>query len=350
MNYKVLLIGPLPPPVGGQSILVKDIADHLPIEMVTVFNISHTIKNRLLRSFYSVLLIFKCLLYMPFHQTVHIHSSAGMALYEKLVFALLSKIFFKRVILHVHGGKMRSLWSVYSPIKKKLLRSSINFLCDDVIVLSAEWQRFYIHEVGVDCRIHVLPNAVSFDAEYTPEVNSEVRAITFIGLVTEAKGVYELVRSLCDKKYSGLRLNLVGPVDHSVKQALESILSEDCAISVSMPGAVMGEAKWDVLKMTDIFVLPSHSEDLPISIIEAICMGLPVVATSVGSVPDLVENDVNGYLVPARDELALKNALDKLIENYEIRQRMSINNLNRRQMFSFDKYLSALITIYIQKS
>jgi glycosyltransferase involved in cell wall biosynthesis len=76
----------------------------------------------------------------------------------------------------------------------------------------------------------------------------------------------------------------------------------------------------ELLAESDVFVHPSHTEGLPNAVIEAMSAGLPIVATSVGGIPELVEQDRNGYLVPAHNPSDLASALMKLLESAENRK------------------------------
>ncbi len=70
---------------------------------------------------------------------------------------------------------------------------------------------------------------------------------------------------------------------------------------------------WKLLRSFDIFVLPSLKEGLPYTILEAMAEGIPVIAASTGGIPDLIQNEKNGILVPAKNSLALENALFELM-------------------------------------
>ena len=75
-----------------------------------------------------------------------------------------------------------------------------------------------------------------------------------------------------------------------------------------------------ILSIADIFVLPSLHEGLSIAIIEAMAMNLPIVATNVGGIPEVVENNFNGLLVESRKSIELSNAIDKIILNKKLQQ------------------------------
>ncbi|CAB3762188.1 glycosyltransferase family 4 protein [Paraburkholderia solisilvae] len=79
----------------------------------------------------------------------------------------------------------------------------------------------------------------------------------------------------------------------------------------------------NVLRSSDFFVLPTHQEALGQSFIEAMLRGLPVIGTRVDGVPELVEDDVNGLLVPARDCAALRDAIVRLLDDPPLRTRLA---------------------------
>ena len=81
---------------------------------------------------------------------------------------------------------------------------------------------------------------------------------------------------------------------------------------VSVPGWLGPAAAEDLLSRTDVLVQPSFIDNLPMTILEAFARGIPVVATPVGVVPDVVVPNVNGLLVPAGDVRALADAMAEL--------------------------------------
>ncbi len=114
-------------------------------------------------------------------------------------------------------------------------------------------------------------------------------------------------------------LVLVG--DGPTRQSLENqIQDSDLAKDVRLLGTCHNVPS--ILKDFDIFVLASDTEGLPVALLEAMATGLPVIATRVGGVPELVEDGVNGFLVPPGDPGELASAIEKLVCDAELRQRM----------------------------
>ena len=103
----------------------------------------------------------------------------------------------------------------------------------------------------------------------------------------------------------------------------------------------------DILNAADIFTLPSKYEGSPMSVMEAMAAGLPVVATAVGGVPELVEDGVSGLLTPNEDFDALVAALQRLVDSVELRRRMSNAALQRaREKFDIRHTVRAYEALY----
>ncbi|MCK4787018.1 MAG: glycosyltransferase, partial [Desulfobacteraceae bacterium] len=102
-----------------------------------------------------------------------------------------------------------------------------------------------------------------------------------------------------------------------------------------------------LLKLAHCFVLASHSEGLSCSIIEAMAAGLPVVATDVGGNCELVNNGVNGYLLPPNDPGAFAEKLHILINDDEKRQKFGKNSSKiANDKFSLDKMIAEYVSVY----
>jgi glycosyltransferase involved in cell wall biosynthesis len=97
----------------------------------------------------------------------------------------------------------------------------------------------------------------------------------------------------------------------------------------------------EILAAADIFALVSDWEGLPLALIEAMAAGLPVVATSVGCVPEVVQNGKTGLLIPCRDQVALIAALRELAQNRPLRQEMGAAAHKRSLSFSVDTMVAA---------
>ncbi len=349
----VLMIGPLPPPYGGQSVLVSDLLQSRLGERFrfVVMNVAHqsTGVARAARAVVFALQLLRLLTFHPSIGLVHIHTSAGLAFLEKSAFAALSQLFGKRVLLHVHGGRFRSVWSDASSFKKWFIRHLLQ-LSDALIVLGAGWRSFYRDEVGCDCKIAVLPNAVKVPLLQSPRA-TDVVTLLYVGQLRPEKGLFELaaaMRQLSAQPRLGLHLKMMGKGDTTrSERVVRDAFAADELPNVEFLGTLAGDEKWRQFSSADIFVLPSYTEDMPVSILEAMAAGLPVIATEVGSIPEVIDHGVNGFLVKPCDVTGLAYAIQQLAEDHQLRVDMgAAGSKKAKEQFSFEYYIDRLEQLY----
>jgi glycosyltransferase involved in cell wall biosynthesis len=117
--------------------------------------------------------------------------------------------------------------------------------------------------------------------------------------------------------------------------------------AITLAGWIDGEAKAKLLAESDIYVLPSHNEGLPMSVLEAMAMHQPVVTTRVGGIPELVSDGVDGLLIDASDQDALANALSTLLGDAALRGRLGQAARDRIEARYSDRVILPMLhTIY----
>jgi glycosyltransferase involved in cell wall biosynthesis len=234
---------------------------------------------------------------------VHIATAFGLSFVKNSLAVVLAKALRTRVVLAPHCSYARllrgnRLWRAYS---RFVLRR-----CNGLIALSKEW--LALQQWLPDCLVEYLPNAIdlkpyrSLPRPRADDDGGGVR-ILFLGHIGRDKGSFDLVEAARQLKGTlhpgpwqieirGETL-LAGELEE-VQQAITELVLQD-QIQIRPP--VFGADKVACLARADLFVLPSHHEGMPISVIEAMAAGLPVVATNVGGIPDLVTDGENGLLV-----------------------------------------------------
>jgi len=174
-------------------------------------------------------------------------------------------------------------------------------------------------------RIQVMPNGV----EIRGRRNFEGEKLVYVGRLTRKKGVEYLISAM--RSVKEVDLLIVG--DGPDRQRLEKMAA---GLRVKFIGMVSPDRVYDYLEQAKILILPSFYEGLPNVILEAMSLGVPVIATRVGGIPDLVRQKETGLLVePGRvDELAI--GIKKLIEDDDLRRRVSKNCLGEVKKYSWD--------------
>ncbi len=161
------------------------------------------------------------------------------------------------------------------------------------------------------------------------------------------KGIVYLLKAMCDirKVYNNISLLIIG--DGPQKEELEKLT---IVFGLQKHVHFLGEMDkiQPILKLFDIFVLPSLSEGMPICLLEAMASGCPIVTTNVGGIPEMIENGKNGFLVRPADSKALSNAILYLLEHEQVRQQLVIEGKRVvRERFSALKMTKTYEQLYL---
>jgi glycosyltransferase involved in cell wall biosynthesis len=269
------------------------------------------------------------------------------SIYRDFLIYQLASILGLKIFVHLHGGKhlfTKPSSGILNFLIRRMLKNA-----REVAVLS-DIEKNSIEELYLKREIHVLPNTIGpeFINKTDKPVNPEKINILFMGRLVESKGLIVILET-CRKLIKAKDLNLQftfcgsGPLQEEVVK-----LADSCPDKVEYKGAVSGDLKMSILKESDIFLIPSiHGEGLPMALLETMCCGVVPIATTDGSMKQLVRDGETGCIVSkgSRDELFDK--ITFLATNNEIRQRLSINCRKFiYDNFSLNKYLLNLNQIY----
>ena len=280
---------------------------------------------------------------------VHTHLQAPN-LYGRLAACLVRVPIVIATEHNVYTGKARR----YIAAERILAR-----LTSALVAVSSEVQQFLSRQLRLPlARIRVIRNGVAAPRPSTDGVAAQSALTARIGTVptqlrvatiaslTSKKGHDVLLRALALVAGRGLRVSAVFAGDGPERARLEMIAADlKLHESVHFLGAVSNPA--DVLAATDVFVLPSLVEGLPLALLEAMRAGKPVVATAVGGVPEAVTSGINGLLVPPADDVALADAIATLAASP--RQRAELGDKARATAdrdFTEQRYVGALASLY----
>lgn len=259
--------------------------------------------------------------------------------------SLITKKFYK--IPYVVWGQGSDVY-LPEPLTKMTSRTVMKN-ADSVIALTEDMKQTMWSIYDRD--IVVIPNGVELK-EYTNEtsvkvINDAGKRILFVGRLHQVKGVRYLLQAMkiVHKKMHDVQLILVG--DGEEREHLE-FLTADLAIKecVEFAGKVPHEKVQVYMNQAEVFVLPSLSEGFPVTIIEAMACGLPIVATRVRGVSEIIEDGINGYLVDPKDPVQIARALLKILDNEYLRKEMSSNNREEAKKYSWDEIAVKLEKTY----
>jgi len=216
-------------------------------------------------------------------------------------------------VIHIHSGSFPDFFH----------RTSLKRYV--VYVLSRALAVFAVSKASADffrsiCQstVYLVPNCVNPGFFSIGERESNVSELLFVGHIDRRKGVFDLFRAveLLRSRGFGNRVVLAGGELHpgALEHARQSA-SQAGIGNLDLPGEVSPGALLELYRRAKIFVLPSHVEGLPIALLEAMATGLPVVATKVGGIPDVVEDGLSGFLISPEDPEALADKIICLLED-----------------------------------
>ncbi len=287
---------------------------------------------------------------------VHLHMAYGPSFYRKAFLALFARGFGKPYVVQLHSSRLVEL-TQRSAFHERMVRSVLN-RARAVLVLHERAEE-NVQKLTDNRTIFVLPNPVNVRADQPFSVREDVDAkqdqervnVLFLGDISPEKGVWDLLRafpSVIDHcEYNGTPVKLIFCGRGQIGEAKRRCEKLGISAFVEFHGTVTGEKKTQILQQADIFTLPSYSEELPVALLEAMAYGLPAVATRTGGIPEAIEHEKTGLLIPIGDAERLAEALVQLIENPRLRQEMGKKGWQRVQAkFDCDLIVERLVSIY----
>lgn len=194
--------------------------------------------------------------------------------------------------------------------------------------------------------IPVIFNGVPL-AENTPGRSYErdgLLKLIHVGRYTDVKNHLALIQAVVEihRQEPDIELNLYGAGE--LKDNIDAFIRENHAESYIFDNGLSDRIK-DKLAASDIFILPSKYEGMPMTIIEAMGAGLPIVASNVGGIPDMIDDGIDG-LICGTDKESIKTSLLRLIRDKDLRKTTGINALRKAEKFSARHMADAYEKLY----
>lgn len=262
---------------------------------------------------------------------LHVHTASGASFWRKALFVVPALAARVPVVLHVHGGGFEQFFERQSPLLGRRFIRWVFLRSQAVVALSDEWMRS-LASMAPGSRIVVVPNPIEIPP-WQASLTGAPPTVLFLGLLLPAKGVQELICAwpAVTAAVPGAQL-VLGGVGDQLPRWQELARSLGAEQSIRFAGWVLDDAKTELLKQAWVFALPSYLEALPMSILESMAAGIPVVATRVGGVPLAVAEGRTGHLVEPQDVAALAAALIDLLTDED--KRLSFGRQARQRAAS----------------
>ncbi|MCK4806011.1 MAG: glycosyltransferase family 4 protein [Candidatus Aegiribacteria sp.] len=282
-------------------------------------------------------------------EIVHICGVSFFPFWENAFYCTIGRLLGKRITLH-YLGAFDQFYEPAGRIHKFLIRSVLR-IPDRIMLLSEKVKNLVASFIAVE-KLSVVPSSVDtsrFNATNRdfPAVPGEVRILFVGGLDPFRKGVYDLLDAVKLILPEAPSAKLVMTGGSSFDEVEDKWKRMDLDDNVEFLGWFDEIMLPSLYAFCDILALPSYNEGLPYVIIEALSSGLPIVASRVGGIPDVVSNGENGFIIEPGDIDALANRLLELVRNTELRISMSRNNrVKAVREYSLEHVLSELNRIF----
>ena len=347
LNVNVLQFGPGLAVQGGVSaverLIVDELAGRVALRHVPTMEDGSLARDALvfLRALYALQRAVRSTVPV----VVHIHFASRGSTLRKLILAWITLHAGRPLILHAHGGGFDTFFRrLPAPLRR--IVSEVFQRADRFVVLSQRWKSFYVQECELSpSQVVVLPNPTRLPAEIPDRRARAQVQFLYLGRICESKGAFDLIRafgSLREDERVRARLVLAG--NGEVGQARK--LAGECGAPITVLPWLDVRRRDALLAASDVFVLPSHREGMPMAMLEAMANGLPLIVSAVGGIPEVVTDGVEGRLIPPASVAELRLALSAMINDPDRRSEFGRHARERAAQYDVGAYATSLLGLY----
>jgi len=370
MNNKTfLIIGPIPPPYHGVSVVTDMILNsalrdkfnliHLDtsdrrslsnIGKIDFTNVYLTIKHFLKFLWYCIKER-PAIVYVPISQTT-------LGYLRDCFFLIPAKLFYRKVIIHLHGGYFRNFYEQSNGLMKILIRWTLKDVQRAIVL--GESLRYIFKDLIPKKRITVVPNGLDgkiFDIYDTNRATKQKERyrILFLSTLVRSKGFIDVIKAIPEViRYHSNDIEFVFAGELNNKwggrdAAFEFIEQNKLHSIVKFRGVVTGNKKIRLLLSSDIFIFPTYYkyEGHPLVILEAMAAGLPVITTNMGAIKEAIIDRINGFIVEKQNPKQIAGKILLLLENEKLRQEMGRKSRERfLKYYTKDKFVENLSKVF----
>lgn len=263
-----------------------------------------------------------------------------------------------KTIVLFHGWD-DSIEKIFDRYYKSLIRIFF-FKCDSIIVISNQVKKTLL-KWGY--KGEIIKETTLFDKNITININKNVlsnkyeiikykRELNFLFLsrMEKKKGIFELIeafKAIKTELFNDFNIRLMLCGDGFELDTIKKITNELSIDGISIEGFVDGKKKQLAFEKSHIFVFPSHTEGMPLSVLEAMGFGLPVITTPVGGLRDFFKDGDHGYYIKINSPQDIKEKILKCINNLNELKKISLNNYTfANQRFRSDIVVQRIDAIF----
>ncbi|MFH0969507.1 MAG: glycosyltransferase family 4 protein [Patescibacteria group bacterium] len=248
-----------------------------------------------------------------------------------------------------YSERFTFLYSFIKPLVRLIWKNS------SAVVSNSQGLKDLALKTNPEQEISVIPNGidinqfVKLESQKVESLNTQNFKILCVTRITPRKGIKYLIEAFkkLSEKNDNISLQIIGDGDE--KESLENLARElKIENKVEFTGLVPHEKLPPYFQSADVFILPSLNEGMSNSMLEALASGLPLIATDTGGTKELLEDEVNGFIVKMKDSQDLADKIKIMMRNRELRKRMGEESRKKTQNLSWEKVANQYLDLYLK--
>ena len=280
---------------------------------------------------------------------VHLNPSLNKKSFLRdAVYAWITLLFSKKLIVYWHGWNDEYEANIKNSRLLNYIAKQSFLKAHTSIVLGTVFEK-KLKSMGYQGKIYIESNTAENKYRTTKSskkirLEEEIRLL-FLSRLEEAKGVYIAIDTLHLLNKSDKRYKLVIAGSGNDDENIKKIISNDS--DVEWAGYASGELKHHLLETSHIMFFPTYyPEGLPLTILEGMLYGLPIISRPVGGIPDIIKNEENGYLIESLKAENFAEKITAIVNSPDLYHQMSQNNIEKSILFRPEKVRERLYNLY----
>jgi glycosyltransferase involved in cell wall biosynthesis len=275
--------------------------------------------------------------------TVHLHTAAAGNFWRDLPFMLATLAAGRPLLLQLHGAGFERFYDSCDSMARTLIRSVLNRAA--VVIVATDSRRSWVRSICRNANAVAVPNPV--DVIPSSSAPQQRNMILFLGKLKQSKGIFDLLQAVAGLRATVPDVRLVCAGDGERIAVARYAERLGIADAVKFTGWVGPSGKRALLENAAVFALPSYDEALPMSLLEAMGAGVPVIASPVGGVHEAVVDGVSGFLVASGDTHTLERLLGQLLQDRLLAARVgAAGRESVRSRYSPDRAVPRIEALY----
>jgi len=240
---------------------------------------------------------------------VHLHTAAHGNFWRDLPYMLAAIAARRPLLVQLHGAGFERFYDSCDTAARALIRYVLERAAS--VIVATDSRRSWVRSICRNANAVAVPNPVApIEAAPAPEQRN---MILFLGKLKQSKGIFDLLQAVAALRAGIPDVRLVCAGDGERIAVARHAERLGIADAVKFTGWVGPSGKRALLESAAVFALPSYDEALPLSLLEAMSAGVPVVVSPVGGIPEVVVDGVSGLLVAPGDVATLERLLRRML-------------------------------------